>query len=138
MSFEDLKALEDLLLKATNDDDGTIYFFGRSHPSVLDCTVFSHLSQFLYIRMDFPQKKFLNEKCPALLRFMEHFKQTHFPDWETKCQKQPNDSLRSDHPRMQAFTNKMRRKLGGTVAVVVAVAGLVAYYTVVKPSRQGR
>ena len=144
MSFEDLKALEDILVLSTNDDNNKAseectYFFGRSNPSVLDCAVFGHLSQFLYIRIDFPQKKYLNENCPGLLRFMEYFKNTHFPDWESKCQKKPNESLREDSPRMQAFTKKMRRRFGGMVVLsVMATVGVFAYHSIIKPSRQRR
>ena len=117
MSCEDLQALEDLL--GSNDNQN--YFFGRSHPGVLDCTVFGHLSQLLFIDMDFPQKIYAKENCPCLQRFMENFKQTHFPDWETLCERQPNDSLRDDNPRMQAMKKKMKRKALIAVTVLVAV-----------------
>jgi len=134
MACEDLQALEDLLA-STQDQN---YFFGRSHPGVLDCTVFGHLSQFLYIAMDFPQKTYLEENCPCLLRFMEHFKQTHFPDWETLCERQPNMGLDPDSPRMQALQTKKKRMALRAVAVMVAV-GAVAYHTLRTPSnRQGK
>ncbi len=122
MSCEDLQALEDLL--DLNKDKN--FFFGRSHPGVLDCTVFGHLSQFLYIDMDFPQKIYLKERCPCLINFMENFKQTYFPDWETLCERQPNDSLRAGSPRMQAMQKKMKRKALSAVTVLVVV-GSVAY-----------
>lgn len=129
MACEDLQALEDLLA-STQDQN---YFFGRSHPGVLDCTVFGHLSQFLYIAMDFPQKAYLKENCPCVLRFMEHFKQTHFADWETLCERQPNAGLDPDSPRMQALQTKKKRKALRAVAVMVAV-GAVAYHTLRTPS----
>jgi len=134
MACEDLQALEDLL--ASNQDQNL--FFGRSNPGVLDCTVLGHLSQFLYIAMDFPQKKYLKENCPCLLRFMEHFKESYFPDWDTLCERQPNEGLDPDSPRMQALQTKMKRKALRAVAVMVAV-GAVGYHTLGSPfSRQGK
>lgn len=122
MACEDLQALEDLLSSTAHDEN---YFFGRSHPGVLDCTVFGHLSQFLYITMDdFPQKKYLKEKCPCLLQFMEHFKETFFPDWESLCERQPNVGLEK---MVDAMGKKMKRKALGAVAVIVVV-GAVAYH----------
>mmetsp|Transcript_59393 Transcript_59393/g.66460 ORF Transcript_59393/g.66460 Transcript_59393/m.66460 type:complete len:329 (+) Transcript_59393:71-1057(+) len=122
MACEDLQALEDLL--ASTPEDQT-YFFGRAHPGVLDCTVFGHLSQFLYIAIDFPQKIYLQENCPTLLRFMERFKETHFPDWETLCQRQPNDGLRADNPRVLAMQKKMKHKALSAMAVMVGVVSVV-------------
>lgn len=129
MAGDDLQALEDLL--SSKD-----YFFGRSHPGIMDCTVFGHLSQLLYIRMDFPQQKYLKENCPGLLRFMEHFKQTHFPDWEERCQKQPNEGLSANSPRMQkiVIANKLKRaKIMMTVSMVAMVGAAVCYFGT-KPS----
>lgn len=123
MACEDLQALEDFFLSTPNEN----YFFGRSHPGVLDCAVFGHLSQFLYIAMDFPHKTYLKESCPGLLRFMENFKQTYFHDWETLTERQPNDGLREDSPRMQAMKKKMKPKSFGVMKVIVAV-GAIAYY----------
>lgn len=123
MSCEDLQALEDLLASTAKDQN--YYFFGRAHPGVLDCTAFGHLSQFLYIAMDFPQKNYLQKNCPTLLRFMEHFKETHFPDWETLCQRQPNDGLRADNPRMIAMQKKMKRKALSAATVMVGVVSVV-------------
>jgi len=128
MACEDLQALEDLL--ASNQDQKL--FFGRSNPGVLDCTVFGHLSQFLYIAMDFPQKTYLKENCPCLLRFMEHFKESYFPDWDILCERQPNEGLDPENPRMQALKTKMKRKALRVVAVMVAV-GAVGYHTLGSP-----
>ena len=130
MTSEDLKVLEDLLSQH-------VYFFGQSHPGTLDCTVFGHLSQFLYIDIDFPQKKYLKESCPNLLRFMEHFKTTHFPDWETLCLKQPNDALDPDNPRMKALA-KMKQKaiLVGATALLAIVGVGGRYFSSVFSSSQ--
>jgi len=125
MAREDLQALEELL-------SGDTYFFGRSHPGTLDCTVFGHLSQLLFIRMDFPHQIYLKESCPNLLRFMDNFKQKFFPDWETLCQKQPNEALESDNPRMKKMA-KMKNMAMVGAATMTAAAAMGLYYFVMKP-----
>ena len=127
MSFDDLQALENLLQSKGSDGDSAVYFFGRTSPSVLDCAAFGHLSQFLYIAIDFPQKKYLTEHCPGLIRFMDNFKETFFPDWELKCQKQPNDYLRKDNPQRKKKIRKLQVKLGGVLLTALAVVGLVYF-----------
>merc|ERR1711879_520465 len=42
------------------------YFHGSS-PSSLDCTIFGHLAQFLYIDIGFPQKPFMESECRNLV-----------------------------------------------------------------------
>ena len=49
------------------------YFFGKK-PSLLDCAVFGHIVQFLYIPIDFPQAEFLRDECPNLVAFVERFR----------------------------------------------------------------
>ena len=129
MAGEDLKSLEDLFVSTPDQK----YFFGLSHPGVLDCVVFGHLSQFLYIDMEFPQKIYLKENCPGLLLFMEHFKKTYFPDWESLCERQPNDALREDSPRVLKMKNKLKRALFGTVAIIVA-SGAAVYHRYISSS----
>ena len=51
-TLRDLKALSVLL-------GHNAFFFGAA-PHALDCTVFAHLAQFLYIPIGFPQESFLN------------------------------------------------------------------------------
>ena len=77
-SNDDLKALSVLLGSQT-------YFFGTT-TTLLDCTVFGHLVQFLYIPIDFPQKAYLKNECMNLVEFVERFRQTYWPDWEQKCE----------------------------------------------------
>lgn len=62
------------------------YFFGNSKPTLADCAVFGHLSQFLWIPMEFPQKKFIHEKCPNLLTFMDRFRDEYWTDWDDLCE----------------------------------------------------
>jgi hypothetical protein len=130
MSCEDIQALEDLF--ASNQTEN--YFFGQSHPGVLDCAVFGHLSQFLFIDMEFPQKIYLRERCPGLLRFMGHFKQTFFPDWEILCERKPNEALKVDSSRMQAFEPKTMLNVFCAGAIIVAI-GAIVYPMLRTPSR---
>ena len=78
------KHLEDLLADTKDDNTST---------GCLDCVVFGHLSQFLYIKMDFPQKSYLKEYCQKLVRFMDNFQQKYFNDWDILCERQPNHAL---------------------------------------------
>lgn len=74
---QDLRAISDLL------GDGP-FFFGQKATSV-DCALFAHLANFLYLPMHFPQKDFVKEECPNLLQFLERFKQDFWPDWDVRC-----------------------------------------------------
>jgi len=89
-SFDDLRALSDLL--------GTKTYFHGDAPHLLDCVVFGHLSQFVFIPLDFPQKKFLEEECKNLTVFVEHFRDQHWPDWEQLCS---GDNTKSFEPDCQ-------------------------------------
>jgi len=82
----------DELMQFCNDDLRSLsvllgdnkFFFG-DRASTLDATVFGHLANFLFLPMDFPQTKFVQQECPNLLRFMDNFKATYWPDWQKKC-----------------------------------------------------
>lgn len=87
-SNDDLNALSVLLGSQT-------YFFGTT-PTLLDCTVFGHLVQFLYIPIDFPQKAYLKKECINLVEFVERFRETHWPDWEQKCEPVRNTKFLDD------------------------------------------
>ena len=65
MSFKDLKAISDLL----NNKD---YLLGKS-PTTVDCVLFGHLAQFLYIDIGFPQKTYLEQDCPNLVSNFDIF-----------------------------------------------------------------
>mmetsp|Transcript_15634 Transcript_15634/g.36034 ORF Transcript_15634/g.36034 Transcript_15634/m.36034 type:complete len:328 (-) Transcript_15634:1310-2293(-) len=130
MAAEDLNALEMLL-------SDKVYFFGKSCPSTIDCTVFGHISQILYIPMDFPQQKYLKESCPNVIRFMEHFKEKHFFDWEVLCRKRPNDSLKSGHSRMKQIDSRMKQAaLVGTLGILAASALVVKVFSLHASFRQ--
>ncbi|CAB9529206.1 Failed axon connections homolog [Seminavis robusta] len=81
-SNDDIQALSDIL-------GDKKYFFGDV-PTLADCAVFGHLSQFLFIPIDFPQRAYMKEQCPNLVQFVDNFQREHWPDWEECCQKKPN------------------------------------------------
>lgn len=56
-SFQDIAAISKIL--------GSKPFFFGDEMTAIDCTIFGHLAQFLFIPMDFPQKKFITEDCPV-------------------------------------------------------------------------
>jgi glutathione S-transferase len=76
-SNDDIQAISDYL----GDKQ---YFFG-DRPSLADCAVFGHLSQFLWIPIDFPQKQYMKEKCPNIVDFMDRFRSEFWSDWEDLC-----------------------------------------------------
>ena len=57
------------------------YFHGSS-PSSLDCTIFGHLAQFLYIDIGFPQKTFMESECRNLVDFVARMKEKYWSDWD--------------------------------------------------------
>jgi len=76
-SNDDLKAISDYLGKKP-------YFLGNKVSSA-DCAIFGHIAQLLYIPLDFPQKKFLIEKCPNVVELVDRMKAEFWPDWEQLC-----------------------------------------------------
>lgn len=80
MLNRDLKALSILL-------GDNAFFFGAT-PHALDCTVFAHLAQFLYIPIGFPQESFLAAECQNLVQFCERVKRRFWPDWDALCRKE--------------------------------------------------
>ena len=79
-------------------------FFHGSKPSSLDCTVFGHLAQFLFIDIGFPQKvytiampalkqlkhylqTYLENHCQNLVAFVNRMKEEYWKDWDESIQK---------------------------------------------------
>ena len=77
LSFKDLAALSCLL--------GQQRFFHGDNPSTLDCVVFGHLAQFLYIDIKFPQAEFIRSEAANLLQLVERIRTELWPDWEEMC-----------------------------------------------------
>jgi len=77
-SYQDLDALSILL--------GDKLFFNGDSPTTVDCTIFGHLVQFVYLPLDIPQKLYIKEKCPNLAKFVDRMRETFWPDWTQMCQ----------------------------------------------------
>lgn len=77
-SYQDLDALSILL--------GDKLFFNGENPSTVDCTIFGHLVQFLYLPLDIPQKAYINKNCPNLASFVDRMRETFWPDWQELCE----------------------------------------------------
>lgn len=77
-SFQDLQAISALL------GDKKFLLTG-DHPTTVDCTLFGHLAQFLYIPMAFPQKKYIHEHCPNIVEHVDRMKALVWPDWDEAC-----------------------------------------------------
>mmetsp|Transcript_17868 Transcript_17868/g.39618 ORF Transcript_17868/g.39618 Transcript_17868/m.39618 type:complete len:157 (-) Transcript_17868:72-542(-) len=73
-SCDDIQAISDYL-------GDKKYFFGDA-ATTIDCTLFAHLAQFLYIPLEFPQKSYMNSNCPTLVAYVGRFKEQYWKDWE--------------------------------------------------------
>jgi len=87
MSFKDLKAISDLL----NNKD---YLLGKS-PTTVDCVLFGHLAQFLFIDIGFPQKTYLEQNCPNLVSLVEKMKSDFWPEWDEEIELAKKERLDS-------------------------------------------
>lgn len=58
------------------------FIFGDT-ATVLDCTLFGHFAQFLYIPLDFPQKKYIHENCKNIIEYVERFRALYWKDWDS-------------------------------------------------------
>jgi glutathione S-transferase len=74
ISCQDIQSVSDYLGKKK-------FMFGDV-PTTLDCTLFGHLAQFLYIPIDFPQQKYIHENCVNVVEYVERFKQMYWKDWD--------------------------------------------------------
>ena len=77
LSFRDLDAISVLL-------GDKPYLFG-DQPTTLDCAVFGHLTQFLFIDINFPQEKYLRENACNLVNLVERIRTEVWPDWAEMC-----------------------------------------------------
>ena len=78
-SCQDIQAISNLLSDKK--------FFLGDEPSRIDCTIFGHLVQFLFIPMDFPQKKFMHSNCDNLIKYVDRVKNVFWSDWDMMCDK---------------------------------------------------
>jgi len=78
MSFKDLRALSNWL--------GSKPFFLGASPTTVDCVLFGHLAQFLYIDIGFPQKTFMEDQCPNLVALVGRMKEKFWPSWDIEIE----------------------------------------------------
>lgn len=79
MSFRDLDAISQIL------GEDNKYILGTKTATTLDCMLFGHLAQFLYIPMDFPQKAYMHNKCKNIARLVDRIREEAWPDWYEMC-----------------------------------------------------
>ncbi|PIO64158.1 hypothetical protein TELCIR_14225 [Teladorsagia circumcincta] len=80
---------EEVVILAKKDLDAMSMFLGNKKfffgdkPVTLDCTMFGHLSQFLYTPLFTPEiKTYMEQNTPNLVAFVTRMKETYWPDWE--------------------------------------------------------
>jgi len=78
MAGKDLMALSKLL-------GNKEYFYG-DEPTSVDCMLFGHLAQFLFINIGFPQKTYLDDHCQNLVSLVERIKSKYWTDWDETIQ----------------------------------------------------
>eukprot|EP00956_Cyclotella_meneghiniana_P033094 scaffold93192_cov72-Cyclotella_meneghiniana.AAC.1 len=62
ISCQDIQSISDYL--------GEKRFMFGDEPTTLDCTLFGHFAQFLYIPLNFPQKIYIHENCDNIVKYM--------------------------------------------------------------------
>jgi len=77
MAKTDLKALSDVL-------DDRPFFLGNAI-STVDCALFGHLVQFVYVPMDFNLKSYIYRECLNLVKFVDRVREELWPDWDQMC-----------------------------------------------------
>lgn len=76
ISCQDIQSISDYLADKT-------FIFGDS-ATALDCTLFGHFAQFLYIPLDFPQKRYIHQNCDNIVQYVERFKELYWKDhWDS-------------------------------------------------------
>ncbi|XP_023349670.1 failed axon connections homolog [Eurytemora carolleeae] len=63
---QDLKSISELL--------GDKKYFLGDDISTVDCVLFGHLTQFMYINIGFPQMEFMSRECKNVISLVERIK----------------------------------------------------------------
>lgn len=119
-SFDDLQAISNYLGETKK------WFHGGDSPTTIDCVLYGHLSQFLYIPLEYPQVKYIQEHCPNLIRYVDRFRDTYYPDFEEKCKEVEADM--TIRPEKTASKKEKENNTSGwlstvgTIAIVATVA----------------
>lgn len=122
-SKQDLKAVSDLL----GDKQ---YFFGGSKATTIDCTMFAHLSQIMYIPLTnpFPQRSYIENECPNLVEFMNRFKATYWNDWDLKASTpQRNAQFFNEDGSPKGMSGIMLKKLKSKLLPAIIVVGVACF-----------
>lgn len=82
--IQDFQAVSDLLGEKQ-------YFFGDKM-TTLDCYLFGHLCQVLYIPVEYPHKEYIHKNCGNLVEYTERIKKELWPDWDIICAEHLYDS----------------------------------------------
>lgn len=82
--MQDIQALSDFL--------GSKPFMMGEKMTTIDCVAFAHLSQLLYIPLDYPHTIYLKKNCPNLAAYVDRIKADIWPDWEEVCEKHKFDN----------------------------------------------
>ncbi|PVD31944.1 hypothetical protein C0Q70_07370 [Pomacea canaliculata] len=80
-SEEEVAVITEKDLWALSEILGDKHFFFGSTPTEVDCTLFGHLSQFVWQARRSPGEKLINEKFPNLKSYCERMKEKFWPDW---------------------------------------------------------
>ena len=104
-SFEDLASIENFLkmkqeeISKNDPKHVSRFFLGKKWATSIDCAIFGHLSQFLYIDMPnpFPQQVYIKSECPHIMAFMKAFRDLYWRDWDQKCQRCENEKFKIPH-----------------------------------------
>jgi len=81
LGMDDIKALSLFL--------GDKKFLHGDEITTTDCCAFGHLCQILFIPINHPHKKFMDEECPNLAPYVERIKAELWPDWDEMLSKVP-------------------------------------------------
>lgn len=82
--IEDFQAVSNLL-------GDKKYFFG-DNMTTLDCYLFGHLCQVLYIPVNYPHTAYIRKNCQNLVEYTSRIKNEFWPDWDTVCAEHLFDS----------------------------------------------
>ena len=75
-----------VLTRALSNWLGSKPFFLGASPTTVDCVLFGHLAQFLYIDIGFPQKTFMEDQCPNLVALVGRMKEKFWPSWDIEIE----------------------------------------------------
>lgn len=75
--IKDFQALSDIL--------GDKPYMMGDEMSAIDCYIFGHMCQLLYLPLDYPHRSYVEENCPNLVKLTERIKTRYWSDWDKVC-----------------------------------------------------